>query len=91
MRNRRRTYLRKYSVEEIFKFIVMYKRQHDGCSPALDDIMKAIGISSTSVCKDYLGLLVEMKKIVTDNVPRSIEVVGGYQNVKMEEDYAKPS
>lgn len=68
-----------YSLDDIFNFIVTYKRAHDGNSPTVRQIMESCDISSTSVVAYNLARLVVDGRIrITGNrVTRSIEVVGG--------------
>ncbi len=65
----------------VFEAIVHYKRVHDGNSPSTRDIMTATGITSTSVMRYQIGILI--REGLLRDVPdleirtRSIEVVGG--------------
>jgi hypothetical protein len=71
----------KYDRQLILDFIICYKRDHDGNSPAHRDIMRAFGISSTSVVNNALRRMSEMGTIRLpvrgQSASRSIEVVGG--------------
>jgi SOS-response transcriptional repressor LexA len=71
------------TVEAVFDFIVAYKREHDGNSPTIREIMLACGISSTSMVVFYLNKL-ERRGIIRRPEPvfgaryaNGIEVVGG--------------
>lgn len=44
-------------------YIVQYKKDNDGISPTLRQLMFALDISSTSVCSYYLQRLVEQGRI----------------------------
>lgn len=63
---------------KLFNYIVAYKRAHDGNSPTLRQMMRGIGVNSTSVVHSHLrgleraGLIRRVK-----DCPRSIQVVGG--------------
>ncbi len=65
----------------VFEAIVHYKRVHDGNSPSTRDIMAATGITSTSVMRYQIGVLIRegLLREVTDLEirARGIEVVGG--------------
>jgi SOS-response transcriptional repressor LexA len=67
--------------EQLFRFIVDFKSEHDGNSPTIREIMQACGITSTSVCSYNLKLLARSGRIrlCRDGVRASrIEVVGGH-------------
>lgn len=61
-------------------FIIRYKRAHDGNSPTYREIMRAVGINSTSVVAYHLdhleaaGLIERPQEVGNSRV---IEVVGG--------------
>lgn len=64
----------------IFKFIIAYKRNHDGNSPTIREIGRACGVSSTSMVRFYLDALTLAGKIEMAGGPgssRSILVKGG--------------
>lgn len=72
-------FVRLYSREKILAFIIRYKKQHDGNSPTLREIMDACDISSTSVASYALRNLVDEGRIrlSCDGAARRMEVVGG--------------
>jgi predicted MarR family transcription regulator len=55
--------------------IVAYKSAHDGCSPTLRQIGKAIDVPSTSLIKFYLEKLMLKQQIIYTGA--DIQVVGG--------------
>lgn len=69
----------KYDPNDLFRFIVRYKRACDGNSPTYRDIMTACGLKSTSHVNYYLKRLERHGRIrlLTDKSARSIVVVGG--------------
>lgn len=72
----------KYDSEAVLRWIIKYKREHDGNSPTVRELQKGCEISSTSVVKYILNHLEDRGKIVqTDDgdryKSRCIEVVGG--------------
>jgi SOS-response transcriptional repressor LexA len=67
-----------YSNEDIYNFIVEFKKANDGNSPSLRNICDALGINSTSLVQNRLFELEEEGKIVCNaTIPRFINVVGG--------------
>lgn len=65
-------------LDEMFDFIVSYKRKHDGNSPTIRILAKELGYSSTSLVFDRLSKLEDAGKIrVGGGKARSIEVIGG--------------
>ncbi len=65
---------------EMLKFIIQYKKAHDGNSPTYMEIMRATGITSTSVVAYHLDQLeaagvIERPQQVGNS--RVIEIVGG--------------
>lgn len=64
---------------EVYEFIVSYKREHDGNSPTLRDIMRGVGATTPSVIGYHLKKLKRQGKIDLPDLgqPRGIEVVGG--------------
>ena len=68
-----------YTAQEIMRFIIRYKRQHDGNSPTVREIQDACGVSSTSMVAYYLGKLEDVGLIRRGHgfESRAIEVVGG--------------
>ena len=66
---------RLYDYEAILRFIILYKFNNDGLSPAYREIMKSLRIKSTSTTARILKVLeVEGKITLT---PRGIMVDGG--------------
>jgi len=65
--------------DRVFQFIVTYKREHDGISPTLREIVEAGLASSTSHAKDVLITLYGDGRIdfAKGSAPRAIMVVGG--------------
>jgi hypothetical protein len=69
--------------ERIFWYIVEYKRNHDGNSPTMREIMVGCGISTTSMVYLYLnqmkaaGLIRRPEPESGIRCSASIEVVGG--------------
>ena len=63
----------------MFRAIIAYKLEHDGCSPALTDLMQACEIRSKSTASRYLTALEDAKLIrnAKGMHARGIEVVGG--------------
>lgn len=75
IKRRRKTYDR----QEIFDWIVAYKRSHDGNSPTVQEIMDGCGVSSKSV---VYYILLDLRKLGLIELPgynkdRQIRVVGG--------------
>lgn len=70
----------KYDPNEIFAWIVAYKKEHNGNSPAVFDIMHGCRVSSKSVVFALLRRLEDAGRIRLGRrcgLARSIEVVGG--------------
>lgn len=64
--------------ERMLLEIVNYKREHDGISPTVRELAASCEISSTSVTKYHLSVLVLEGKITMQFAEaRSIQVVGG--------------
>jgi SOS-response transcriptional repressor LexA len=69
--------------ERIYKYIVTYKRDHDGNSPTIREIMEECEISSTSMVVFYLnklvgkGLIRRPEPLMGSRFTTKIEVVGG--------------
>jgi len=66
-------------LEQVFEFIVDYKRSHDGCAPSFEEIMDGVeGLSSTSVVSYWLDKLEADERIeMTAGQNRSIRVSDG--------------
>ena len=80
----RRPYVRPVtSTEHVFKFIIDFKKSHDGNSPSIREIGEGCGISSTSVVTYWLNKLEEQGFIRRPEPPfgirfaNRIEVIGG--------------
>lgn len=70
--------VRKYDYEEIYRYIVAYKRDFDGVAPTFREIMVACKISSISHVQYILNRLHDDGRIRFDPFKmRGIEVVGG--------------
>jgi SOS-response transcriptional repressor LexA len=59
----------------MYKFIVSFKKMHDGNSPTVRQIGLAVGIRSASVVHYHLGKMEEMGLIRREN--GTIQVTGG--------------
>jgi SOS-response transcriptional repressor LexA len=62
--------------QRVFDFILHYKRENDGASPSLDEILAGAKISSKSMAKFYIDELVRFKKIRRKGT-RNLFVYGG--------------
>ncbi len=76
--------MRKYSLVDIFEWIINYKAEHDGNSPTVRQIGKGVGIPSTSVVRYNLD---EMERngwihLLRDGSTRGIVVVGGHWSME---------
>ena len=69
----------KYKPNKVFKFIVDFKKDHDGNSPTVREIAEKCEISSISTVSFILDELDESGKIELKNngQSRQIQVVGG--------------
>lgn len=67
------------SRERVFRFIVEYKRQHDGLSPAIEEISKACALHTSTV--KYHLLKLENQGRIRIVGRRAIEVSGGVWNL----------
>jgi SOS-response transcriptional repressor LexA len=64
--------------EEVYRFIVRYKAEHDGIAPTLREIGSAVGINSTSHLNYLIKTLRTDGRLETiDGQPRTIMVTGG--------------
>lgn len=62
----------------VFYFILKYKEEHDGNSPALRDIVEYTSVKSTSHAVNVLDRLMRKGRLeVVEGIARGIEVVGG--------------
>lgn len=64
---------------KVYDFIVEFKKNHDGNSPSIREIGRAVGITSTSVTNYYLESLAGMEiiKLKKQGSSRMISVSGG--------------
>lgn len=79
VRRSRTTWL-KHNPEEILAFIIRYKREHDGNSPSMREIMRNCNISSNAVAFNVLRRLEREGRIRLEHrcgVARSIAIPGG--------------
>lgn len=65
--------------DRVFSFIVRYKREHDGLSPAIRDIAEGCSISVSTVRYHLMKLEIEDRIRVLGR--RAIEVTGGVWNL----------
>lgn len=63
------------SREQIFDFLVRYKREHDGLSPSLDELAEDTGLSRATV--RYHLLRLEADNRIRFVARRGIEITGG--------------
>jgi len=63
--------------QKVFDFIVQFKREHDGVAPTVQEIGKALGLSSKSVVWGHLLQLEMQGKIKRGRGSRMITVNGG--------------
>ena len=69
--------------EKLYNYIVRYKRENDGNSPSIRDIMADLSYSSPSVVDFHLRGLVASGRIrITSGRSRSITVPGGEWSLK---------
>jgi hypothetical protein len=64
--------------EQVFQYIVEYKREHDGVAPSIKEIAETC-ILSISTVKHHLFMLERTKRIRILG-RRAIEVIGGVWN-----------
>ena len=69
---------RKHDYNAVYRYIVDYKRAHDGNSPTMRELARHFGLS-TSIVKHILETLAAegLLRKSADNVSRAYEVVGG--------------
>lgn len=73
------TFYDRVNPDDIVRFIVRFKTEHNGIAPSSREIMQAVGISSTSIVNYHLGKLAENGRITYPlgrGVPRAIAVPG---------------
>ena len=74
----RKPYKSFYNYDLVVEFVIQYKMEHNGNSPAYDQIMEACDISTKSHVKYILDRLQEDGKIELEpGNARSISVYGG--------------
>ena len=75
---------RKYDYDKILEYIIGYKKEYDGLSPSLRDIMAYFDISSTCVASHVLKALESEGKIIFKDkyISRGYMVVGGEWRMK---------
>ncbi len=68
-----------HDTDQIYRWIVAFKRSHDGLSPTLREIMEGCGISSTSVAHFHVAKLQRQGKVRRHGpgMNRNLVVVGG--------------
>jgi len=72
----------------ILSYIIAYKRQHDGLSPTYRDIMRGVGISSTSVVAGHIRRLQAAGRLCLGPRGRGFVVPGGRWEYKgVRQDY----
>lgn len=71
---------------DVFRFVVEWKRAHDGCAPSFEEIRVGCGFGNRSQVHRMVDILVKKGVFVggEDYVPRSLQVVGGFMNVVLE-------
>jgi len=65
------------TAQAILSFIIAYKTRHDGLSPTYRDIMRGVGISSTSVVAGYVRRLQAAGRLRRGPGGRGFVVPGG--------------
>jgi SOS-response transcriptional repressor LexA len=65
--------------EQIYRFIIEFKRSHDGNSPSIREIMRGCSIPATSLVSHHLDKLEREGRISLGphGGPRQIQVTGG--------------
>ena len=61
----------------VLAYIIAYKRRHDGLAPTYRDIMRAVGISSTSVVAHHIHRLQAAGRLRRGPGGRGFVVPGG--------------
>ncbi len=64
--------------ERVYRFIVDYKREHDGVAPSVREIRNSVGLASTSTVIRHLRMLEKAGRIILNNygASRSIQIPG---------------
>lgn len=70
---------RKHDPEAVYRYIVEYKRRHDGNSPSTREIAQACSVPHGSTLRSLLEKLARARRIRLreDLGTRGIEIVGG--------------
>ncbi|NLF76960.1 MAG: hypothetical protein GX573_14775 [Chloroflexi bacterium] len=63
--------------EQIFRFLVAYKREHDGNSPTTREIAEACCLGVSTVNYHLTRLEIDHRIRVLNQRPRAYEIVGG--------------
>lgn len=74
--------------DTVFRFIVDYKRENDGISPSIEEIMATCGISSKSACQYILKGLQRDGRIIlgAPRATRNIRIPGGRWTIDGRDD-----
>lgn len=67
----------KHDRKKVLEYIITYKREHDGNSPTLREMMTACRVTSTSNMSYILADLQKSGQIIVNPGSRGIEVIGG--------------
>lgn len=73
------TFYDRVNPDDILRFIVQFKTDHNGIAPSSREIMQAVDISSLSIVNYHMNKLVENGRITYPlgrGVPRAIAVPG---------------
>ena len=62
--------------EAVYRFLIEYKKAHDGCAPSVNEIVEGAELRSTSHAKFLLERLAEEDKIVIGRTYRTIYIIG---------------
>lgn len=72
--------------EQVFDFLVDYKREHDGLAPALKEIAEACILSESTV--KYHLFMLERENRIRIQGRRGIEIIGGVWDLLDQDDTA---
>lgn len=76
--------------QRVYRFIIQFKRDHDGNSPSSREIADGTGILSTNSVHYHLRMLEKQGKIhIERHLARRITVIGGRWTCKEGSDAAK--
>ena len=70
------------SREQVYDFLVQYKRVHDGNSPSTQEIAEACNMSTTTVSYHLTRLEIDNRIHVPGNRRRMIEIIGGHWDIE---------